>query len=174
MENNQSLFPETEMRRSAELSPCRRYRYLLRRVWDERKKPINFVGLNPSTADETIDDATIRKCMAFARSWNAGGIVMTNLFAWRARDPERMKLAADPVGEKNEYWLGWASSEASMVVAAWGNHGAFQDQCTRVLYLLRMLQPVYCLKISKQGQPVHPLYLPGDTQPFVYREMLTF
>lgn len=69
------------MQRGAEFSPCRRYRYVLWRTWDPAAGSVNFIGLNPSTADEQVDDPTIRCCIGFARDWGYGGLVMTNLFA---------------------------------------------------------------------------------------------
>ena len=74
------------MERGADISPCGRYRYSLWRKWGPGATCM-FVGLNPSTADETADDPTIRRCMAFARDWGYGALCMANLFAYRATDP---------------------------------------------------------------------------------------
>src|SRR4051812_29172166 len=76
----------------AELSPCRRYRYELWRKWDEGEVCC-FIGLNPSTADETTDDATIRKCRKYAKRWGFAGMLMLNVFAFRATNPADMKAA---------------------------------------------------------------------------------
>lgn len=51
-----------------------------------------FVGLNPSTADETEDDQTIRRCVGFAMDWGYGGLCMGNLFAIRATKPKNMLI----------------------------------------------------------------------------------
>ena len=83
--------------RHAVFSPCRTYRYALSRVWAADKPYALFIGLNPSTADETLDDPTIRRCIDFAKRWGYGGLVMANLFAYRATDPAVMKRAAEPV-----------------------------------------------------------------------------
>src|SRR6185295_13389216 len=66
------------------LSPDRKYRYVLFRCWDIEKTMVNFVALNPSTADESKDDPTLRRCMSFAKSFGYGGLYITNLFAFRA------------------------------------------------------------------------------------------
>lgn len=66
------------MHRSAVISPCKMYRYLLRRAWDESLPTALFVMLNPSTADAEVDDPTIRRCMGFARSWGMGSIEVVN------------------------------------------------------------------------------------------------
>ena len=57
----------------AVFSPDRIYRYVLYRVWDEAKPRVMFIGLNPSTADESVDDPTIRRCKRFAADWGYGG-----------------------------------------------------------------------------------------------------
>ena len=81
--------------RHAVFSPCRTYRYALSRVWAADKPYALFIGLNPSTADETLDDPTIRRCIDFAKRWGYGGLVMANLFAYRATEPSEMKAATD-------------------------------------------------------------------------------
>ena len=73
---------------SATFSPCRRWRYTLLRRWEPANLiVVAFIGLNPSTADETLDDPTIRRCIGFAKAWGAGGMYMLNLFGWRSTDP---------------------------------------------------------------------------------------
>ena len=64
-----------------------------------------FVGLNPSTADETADDPTLTRCVNFAKSWGYGGVCMANLFAFRATQPTDMMVASDPIGSDNNKWL---------------------------------------------------------------------
>src|ERR1019366_6557448 len=94
------------MQRNAILSDCRRYRFELWRTWDDLLNDGNgyamFVGLNPSTADETEDDPTIRRCTDYAQRWGYSGLCMTNLFAYRATLPQDMRGAPDPVGEGND------------------------------------------------------------------------
>ena len=84
--------------RSAVISECRLYRYRLDRVWDTGEAQVLFVMLNPSTADATVDDRTICRCMEFARAWGYGGLVVGNLFAYRATNPQQLKNVDDPVG----------------------------------------------------------------------------
>lgn len=83
-----------------------------------------FVGLNPSTADETMDDQTIRRCVGFAKQSGFAGLCITNLFASRATQPADMKAAIDPVGSHNDQALLRVAQDASVIVAAWGNGGA--------------------------------------------------
>jgi hypothetical protein len=60
------------------------WRYELRRVWDPTRGLVAFIGLNPSTADETHDDPTVRRCIGFARCWDFGGLIMLNAFAFQS------------------------------------------------------------------------------------------
>lgn len=139
----------------------RQYRYVLRRVWAPDKPAILFIGLNPSTADHRIDDPTIRRCIRFARDWGFGQLLVGNLFAYRTPWPRVMHLATKPVGPRNDSWLVRLSEEAAVTVAAWGNGGRYQDRDTHVLPLLRSLR---CLGTTKQGLPLHPLYLRATTK----------
>ena len=149
-------------RNGAALSPCRRYRYALWRTWDETLPRVMFVGLNPSTADETVDDPTLRRTMEFARRWGYGGVGNGNLFAYRATAPRDMMAADDPVGPENDEWLTRLAGEAGLVVAAWGNDGVFLQRSAAVRSLLSRL---HCLKVNASGEPAHPLYQRADTRP---------
>lgn len=150
------------MQRGAEFSPCRLYRYALWRIWDPAAGTVNFIGLNPSTADEQVDDPTIRRCIGFARDWGYGGLVMTNLSAFRATKPAVMKTAAEPVGRDNDSWLMRVAAEARVVVAAWGNDGAYLGRDHQVR---RLMPSLHCLDLTKRGRPRHPLYLPAELLP---------
>jgi len=121
-----------------------------------------FIGLNPSTADEKTDDPTLVRCMNFARDWGYGGVCMANLFALRATDPADLKVATDPVGACNDRWLKRLYKDAGLVVAAWGNDGAYLDRAAEVT---AYLGPLTCLKRNRSGQPAHPLYQRADTRP---------
>ena len=169
----------------AVFSPDRVYRYTLARVWappptrDDfvllgpwafKSWPLAaFIGLNPSTADETNDDPTVRRCMRFARSWGYGGLIMLNLFAYRATLPGDMRAAKDPVGPMNDTYLIGNAKRASLVVAAWGVHGNYQNRQQNILKIFREAGiTLHCLRITKEGFPGHPLYLPGHLRPVPY------
>lgn len=96
---SETLFPETAW---ATISPCQKYRYALGRCWDHAGKRVVFAMLNPSVADATADDPTIRRCIRFARKWGYGSLEVVNLFAWRATDPKELRIAADPIGLDND------------------------------------------------------------------------
>ena len=149
------------MKNTAKLSECRQYRYALWRTWDNSKPFVMFVGLNPSTADETNDDPTLIRCMNFAKSWGYGGVCMANLFAFRATDPSVMKASKDPVGAENNKWLKSLARDAGIVVAAWGNDGAFLGRSKQVK---EQIPGMHCLKLNKSGEPAHPLYQAAKSQ----------
>ncbi len=154
------------VRYDAGLSPCETWRYWLTRTWDDAAPPLVIVGLNPSTADANLDDPTIRRCMAFARREGHGGLVMLNLFAFRATDPKNLKACGSParaVGPDNTATI-WARVYRQRVVCAWGAHGGLWNRDREVLRDLRRLaSSVLAFGKTKDGHPKHPLYLRGDT-----------
>ena len=138
------------------LSECRQYRYMLSRQWDDSKLYLVICGLNPSTADETEDDNTIRKEMLLAKLWGFGGIIKLNLFAFRTKSPEIMKQAFDPVGPENDRFIKELSKYSNTVLLAWGNHGIFRERDLKVLEILKLLEyqgyfDIKALKINKNG-----------------------
>ncbi len=147
---------------SATFSPCNLYRYDLWRRWSDAPYCM-FVGLNPSTADATKDDPTIRRCIGYAKRWGYGALCMTNLFAWRATDPKDMKAAQEPVGSDNDATLQRCAKDAGIVIAAWGAHGSHLGRAKQVIAILPKL---HCLKQTKDGSPGHPLYIKADVVPY--------
>lgn len=155
--------PEQSMQNWANISKCRNYRYDLWRRWHEN--PITpyvaFIGVNPSTADETKDDPTIRRCVNFAKSWGYGAMHMVNLYGLRSTDPKKLKTVIDSIGPDNDFWLKLVCNEAAIVVAAWGNNAE-----PKRAYDIRVLVPgLHYLELTKEGQPRHPLYLKKDRRP---------
>lgn len=177
-----------------------RYRYRLWREWrlwpdtanwywwQENGKPVLdgagapigepkscvFIMLNPSTADADADDATIRRCVAFAKRWKYDRLDVFNLFAYRATDPRALLAlndSDDPVGPKNLHYLqSFLEHRATVghIICAWGNHGAHLGQDETMLGWLQGFDR-YALKLSKDGHPAHPLYLPTDSDPIPFR-----
>lgn len=142
-------------------SDDRQYRYSLWRQWDDDKFSIMFIGLNPSTADETTDDPTVRRCIDYAQRWGYGMLFMANIFAYRATDPSVMKTQDDPIGERNDQFLRWLKVTTKTQVACWGNHGKHLNRGFEVGTMLRSL---HCFGMTKAGQPKHPLYLPKSAE----------
>jgi len=155
------------MNRETIFSPDRLYRYTLWREFAPTGKGYcMFIGLNPSTADEKINDPTIRRCIGFAKDWGYEALCMTNLFGYRATDPKIMKQQDNPAGEDNIHHIARCASEAGIIIAAWGTHGVFRCQDANVLTALRLIKvKVHHLGLSKKGHPKHPLYLKKTTLP---------
>ena len=150
----------------AAFSACRRWRYLLWRRWDETKPIANFLMLNPSTADEVKLDPSCTRARIYAERWGYGALIVTNLFGWRATDPDEMKAARDPVGRGNDRAILAAAREAAIVVCAWGNHGAHRRRSWEILSKLRAARvPLHVLRMNGSGEPAHPLYLPAALTP---------
>lgn len=150
------------MLRDAILDARRRYRYLLVREWDENGKRVAFVLLNPSTADASQDDPTIRRCIGLAKTSGFGSLAVVNLFAFRSTDPGRLAKARDPIGPDNDNYILNACTSAQLTIAAWGNHGRLQERGRAVCALLATV-PLFCFGKTDRGEPRHPLYLRQST-----------
>lgn len=157
--------------KAAEISPDGMYRYRLLRTWDDTLPSLTWVMLNPSTADASVDDPTIRRCVGYAKREGFGGIKVVNLFAYRATRPQDMLAAPDPIGDRNDAALTLtlrASSFSQLpVIVAWGANAPtwrveqFREMAARP----RPLPTFLCLGVTKAGQPRHPLMVRAD-QPF--------
>jgi hypothetical protein len=161
------------MTSGATFSPCRTYRYALWREWDASGPTVVFCGLNPGTADETHDDPTVRRELDYARRWGFGRYVKVNAYGLRSTDPKGLWVVDDPRGPDNFLAIKVHCFEASkragaLFVAAWGNNIRDRD----AFELRRMLRlegvKVHALKLTKAGNPQHPLYLPKTLEPFVW------
>ena len=153
----------------ADIDPTGVYRYDLRRWWHgDSRRVVNWIMLNPSTADASNDDPTIRRCMSYSRVLGFGGLVVTNLFAFRATDPKVMQQVGrrEVIGPINdEYILRW-SSQADFVIAAWGTKGSHLGRANEVLGMIaKSGTAIYSLRTTKEGHPSHPLYLPDGLIP---------
>jgi hypothetical protein len=148
----------------AVMSDCNLYRYALMRSWDSSKPCIAFIGLNPSTADASLNDPTIRKCIRYAMAWGFGSLVMLNAFAFRATDPTDMRRARDPIGPLNDLYLDTFLADVTMIVACWGDYG-FDRGAELARRYAGML---FALRVNFSGHPAHPLYLRADLQPQPY------
>lgn len=145
----------------AVISDCGRYRYRLTRRWGDGPT-CGFIMLNPSTADAEADDPTIRRCTSFAKREGCGGLVVVNLYAFRATKPADL-WALDPTervgGPQAKIEFHRAIREAEIMIAAWG---ADTKQAER--WIVQRYGPhLQCLGKTKEGHPRHPLYVRGDT-----------
>jgi hypothetical protein len=150
----------TYLERTARMSECERYRYMLERVWGIGSTRLLVIGLNPSTADALVDDPTIRRCVGFAKGLGYDGLLVGNLFAARSTSPAELQNFPDPIGPENDAWLEKLYARAESVVAAWGNGGRLYGRNQQVIKLLKRFS---CFGVTRLGEPRHPLYLRADT-----------
>lgn len=156
-----------DIERGAVLSDDEVYRYELHRCWDPRVPSVLWIMLNPSKADAEDDDPTIRRCIGFAKTWGYGGIVVCNLFAFRATKPEKLIGATDPIGPENDAHL-FEAARNRRVIAAWGTSVPtyWRHRPAAIAAQLRQAGvDLHHVGLTKDGHPRHPLYLRGDTQP---------
>ncbi len=160
----------------ATFSEDRVYRYRLWRRWGTGPR-LAVIGLNPSTADETVNDPTITRCIAYARRWGFDGLEMLNLFGFRATDPRELIRAEEPVGGDTNFHIPQVCWEVlrhdGAVLAAWGAnalHPRLAPWAVQITTWLRTQAPdgIACLGLTATGQPKHPLYLPNNARPIPF------
>lgn len=154
----------------AEFSDCLTYRYSLLRWIKQCDEPrtVVFCGLNPSTADENDPDPTVTRCTNFAKDWGFDAYWMLNLFAYRETNRALMKKHAEPVGPRNDEVILRIANQADLFVCAWGADGGHRGRDQQVLRLLTSID-LHCLRLTKEGHPGHPLYLPRNLEPQLWR-----
>lgn len=165
-----TLFPSDELsddeRSGAVISDCGQFRYHLWRRWNPDLPTMVWVMLNPSTADATADDPTIRRCIGFAKREGCGGISVRNVFALRATDPAELAKHPDPFGPENEAYLLHARNVSLLTVMVLGWGAKLTDRRLREYYrraeVCCVVNQPYCFGTTKAGDPRHPLYLKGD------------
>ena len=151
---------------SALLSECGRYRYSLERSTGIEGPCLVWLMLNPSTADATKDDPTIRKVVGFSRRNGYGFALVVNLFAWRATKPKDCLLnLADAEGHLNCRAITDAAKLSDRIVCAWGAQPWAREQAENVLGWIPDATLV-CLGTNGDGSPRHPLMQPY-AQPLV-------
>ncbi len=157
---------------SATISKCGLYRYTLSRDLDDvdfdadhHGGRVLWVMLNPSTADATENDATIRRCIAYSKAWGRDAMDVVNLYAYRSTLPNTLWLVDDPVGPDNDDHIERLAENSNLIVCAWGNPGPDPERALHVRGLLENRGPVHYLRLNKDGSPGHPLYLPKALRP---------
>lgn len=163
------------MKKDAWLSQDRKHRFTLTRIWDEDLPAFIVIGLNPSTADETEDDPTIRRCIGFAKREGCGRLLMLNLWSYRATDPRDLRRVSDheraPAVNRENVRLAIGREmerRGAIVVCAWGTHGEFKQEAEALRKVLSSplnfteCPKLMCLGMTAAGHPRHPLYLRSD------------
>ena len=113
--------------KKAIISDCGQYRYELHREWDRSKGKVLFIMLNPSTADGLNNDLTTIRCMNFAKKWGYGGIMIGNIYPFRAKRPKDLKkwFNKHSYGDSivtNVSHVEEMAEQADLVVCAWGGN----------------------------------------------------
>jgi hypothetical protein len=153
---------DAPLEKHAVISRCGSFRYLLTRRWGDGPA-LAFLMLNPSTADASVDDPTIRKCLGFARRYGFNAIEVVNLFAFRATKPRNLFAADDPVGPDNDRYIHRTAKANRQIVCAWGPNASRMPRAPRVTKtLVKMGVRLKCLHVTKDGSPGHPLILSYD------------
>lgn len=144
---------------SAILSPCGKYRYVLER--NPGCKPLVFLMLNPSTADASKDDPTIRRCRRFASDNGYTGIIVVNLYAYRASKPADLWAISDPIGPMNDSYILQCTAKKD-VCCAWGAN-APKERINAVQNILATVRAkTLCLGTTMNSSPRHPLYVKAE------------
>lgn len=154
------------VKRLAKLSDDGLYRYSLAHVWDLELPALGWIMLNPSTADATQDDATIRVVSWWTRKMGFGSFLVGNLFAYRATNPDELFTTVDPVGPENNIYINWLVQICPTVMLAWG--ASRRPGNREFLVLDKLLDDpnpgkFLCLGKTKDGSPRHPLYVKRTT-----------
>jgi len=156
-----------DMERSAVISDCENYRYLLKRIWDHEKLRALLVMLNPSTADADVDDPTIRACYRLLDALGYGSFEVVNLFGLRATDPKGLACAVDPVGRDNDRIAEEAAERCDVMVCAWGANPFAAARTHRGRTMVRIAVSSYlvvqCFGLTQKSHPKHPLYIKTGT-----------
>lgn len=136
-----------------------------------QERRILLVMLNPSTATDTVNDPTITRCMRFSRAWGFDRLMVVNLFSLRSTDPSALYGDETAEGDpENLTTILQVARDAHRIVCAWGAHGALRGRAAHVVAELRRDgHQLHALKLTKDGQPGHPLYLRSDLVPFEWR-----
>lgn len=148
----------------AVISECGKYRYLLRRTWEHNKPRALFVMLNPSTADASIDDATIRSCIRLSKGLGYGSFEVVNVFGWRATKPNELLTVSDPCGPRNEDHVRGALARCDIPICAWGAWLHAEAASAYIRNAIRASRPAsFCFGKTASGAPKHPLYIKSGT-----------
>lgn len=154
---------------TAVISECGKYRYRLERAISTAGPVVAVFGINPSTADALMDDATVRKWRGFGQRLGWGRFLVGNVFAWRATDVRALAQARDPYGPEYDRYLSEIIGEADILVPCWGDRGKIprmlRPEIDRLLSrLFASGKPVHCWGLTAGGDPRHPLRLGYRTE----------
>src|ERR1035438_7161877 len=150
------------------------HRLILYREWMGTGGTVNWIMLNPSTADDIFDDPTIRKCRGFAQRWGYCPRVVTSLFTFRATDPSDLRDCAKidyarAVGLADGVLIEQAA-RCNLLVAAWGTHGNLHGRADDVMQRVLPDKALHCIGLTKHGCPLHPVMAAYTDAPLIFRQ----
>ena len=162
-----------QLHKTAVISRCEKYRYKLTRTWDEKKGKVLFIMLNPSTANHIENDLTTIRCINFAKKWGYGGIMIGNIYPFRAKRPKDLRKWIKGYGdlynfnecEDNKNHVQDMMNQCDLTVCAWGgNHKGMPE-------MLEYTSDLHYLELCDDGiTPKHPLgNLSKDLVPIKYK-----
>lgn len=146
------------------------YRYELEELWEPTLPLAMFLMMNPSVAGIEYSDPTLIRTGNFARRWGFGGQLIGNAHAYRITKSALLASIPDPVGPENDAAILAMAQRAQCVVLAYGQPPAkLRPRAVTVVAMLRNAgADLRYMRLSADGTPWHPLYLPGDTELKVY------
>ena len=152
------------------------YRYRLYRnlIAELSDKALLVCMLNPSTADDEVNDPTIDSVCRLAKNNGFSKLLVINLFAIRATEQQNMWMHKDPIGPEN--WDTWQrvleelDPAKDVVALAWGRPpkksyiDKYAEALTQASYQLSQWNGKIMTWITNvDGSPRHPLYIKADT-----------
>jgi hypothetical protein len=177
-----------QIKKTASISPCGQYRWTLSRKWGDGKQAC-WLMLNPSTADATQDDPTIRRVIHFTTAWGFHGFTVVNLYPFRSSSPAECRRWADwenngpdwyarDALQNNAAIVAREAKDAAMIVAAWGGSAWDTDWIENIIEEIADNLDIYCLGITDSGSPKHPMArgnhrIPDDQKPILWRPSST-
>src|SRR5690606_3926387 len=141
----------------------------LDRAWDTTKHKVCWIMLNPSTADAEDDDPTLRRVIAYSQRWGFGSLVVVNLYAYRATEPNDLPKGEEAIGPGADVHIARSLSESNRVICGWGRSVPKAIRRERETAVMRMIDESgnvpEALGFTRCGAPKHPLYLRADIEP---------
>ena len=149
------------------------YRYSLKREWDDYNlRKAVFVLLNPSTADDRVDDRTTMRCISFSKKLDCGSLEVVNVFAYRSRNWRELGNMSleEATGPENRFYLENALHSGSEIIVGWGENCTMHHRDYEELSEWFKGYMPNCLGTTRDGHPRHPLFVRSDTmvQPYQF------
>lgn len=145
-----------------------RHRPLMRRWLGDTfpDRYLMFIGMNPSTADATVNDPTCAREWTFTQREGFDAMVKANVGDYRATHP-KMLLEPDVVvsSPANLPTIREQAKGAARVILCHGklNKALMPAGQALVQALTDDGIDLWCFGTNGDGSPKHPLYLKGDT-----------